>query len=750
MDVHGRGFLGFSTVEEWDPARLAETVTTYDNRTAEGSIYPYAFLPKTIQRAVVIDGSKTRARITRTEVQSQIDHLNGGKTYFVHPVSWKSLEWEEDVTIDLADELELHLGGIDGADEHTALRVRHGSSTHDAFGNVLEEKSTTIHGVDSATVSTYEIREHDWLVGLLESRSTTSSTPGSGSTPTPRHVGYQYDFRGLVCHVYLEKDDPDPAIPAVITYARDAEGLIVGVTASAFKVPQRTTHVAYEPGERVHQSQIWNDLGHSQWFLRDPALGVLLVAEDTNGVRAQARYDDLGRVVDMVPEGGDHVTIDYAPRVGEGGTVVGLSVTTSRGSGEQRRVDFDELSRPIGHGHTSFDGTWIEEATRYDLLGRTAQQTRPGLGEPSKVVTTFQYDRLDRLTQEVRPGNAVSAFVHSFLETHTTDPMLHQSYVVRDLDGRVIESTQIFGGEKLATTYQYGDFGQVARVTDLQGNTIVSGYDRRGRRWYSDDPDAGTTVFEYNGLGDLKSKVVEGFAATTYKLDFLGRIEEIEDDDGITLLTWDSSPHGVGRLAHTLSPDGITQDFTYDDLGRPSTQTWTVDGSPLSFGVTYDALGRLDTQSYPAVPGKPAFTVARHYLPTGTLDAVHDTASPPQEFWHGSDWNADGRLLQATLGNGLVQQRTYSEETGRLVSLSDGKAQSLTYDYDFDGQVQHKHDVLANRVEAFVYDELHRLSSWTLGTVIPGPPGFPDAMPTLHQTTYSYDDLGNLTDSHRD
>ena len=32
-DVHGRGFLGFGTVRHWEPDRIAETITTYDNAT---------------------------------------------------------------------------------------------------------------------------------------------------------------------------------------------------------------------------------------------------------------------------------------------------------------------------------------------------------------------------------------------------------------------------------------------------------------------------------------------------------------------------------------------------------------------------------------------------------------------------------------------------------------------------------------------------------------------------------------------
>jgi RHS repeat-associated protein len=604
--------------------------------------------------------------------------------------------------------------------------------------------------VESTTVSTYEKRVDDWLVGLLSTQTTTSAVGGSFPPPLPRHVAYEYEERGLLCHVFLEKDDPDPSLPEVLTYTRDDEGLVRAVTASAVGVPPRTTHLAYEPLERVHRSQLWNDLGHAQWFLHASALGVLLVSEDANGVRTQARYDDLGRPIEVVPEGGDPVTIDYDPRLGAGGSVIGLSVLTTLGSGAKTRSDHDELGRPVVRAHRGFDGSWIEEATRYDLLGRPVLQTRPGFGAPSTAAVTRAYDNLDRPTRELRPGNVMTTFVSTFFETHVTDPMGHQRYTVRDIDDRVVTSVQIAAGNDLATSYEYGDFDQIGRVIDPLGNTVASGYDRRGRRWFSDDPDAGTALFTYNGFGDLTSKVINGSAVTLPTYDVLGRVTRVDDEDGITLTVWDTSPHGLGRVAHTESPDGITQDFSYDALARPVGQTWTVDGVPYAMSSSYDTLGRPSSLVYPAIPGKAPFTLGRHYTPTGYLDLVFDAAAPQNEFWHASARNADDALLAGTLGNGISLSRTYDDDTGRLATVNEGPALSLTYDYDFDGEVHHKRNLLASRLDTYSYDALHRLDGWTLAAFAPGPPGFPEVISKIHQTVYSYDRLGNLITMTRD
>ncbi|MEO7331942.1 MAG: hypothetical protein ABI193_25420, partial [Minicystis sp.] len=746
FDVHGRGFLGFGTVREWDPDRPAESITTYDNVTSDGGRYPYAFHPATVQRAVPIDGKSGLARIERRTFAHQVEHLHEGKSWFIHPSAWTSLEWEEDVDVNPSDAVQIHITGIGGADEHSALRVRQGSSTYDEYGNALEVTTATQDGVFSKTVSTYDIRPESWLIALPK---TTTLSSSSDDLTTPRHLAYDHDARGYLCRVYLEKDDPDPSIPEVLSYARDAEGLLRAVTASAAGVPARTSHLAYDPLDRVFATQRWNDLGHSHWSVYDRAFGVVTDREDENGLHVSQTLDDLGRVLTVQPEGQAATHLSYDPRVDESGVLAGVSVHTWSDTGWEARADYDAHGRPVGQGQLGFDGAWIETRTMYDALGRVVAQSRPGFGAPSSLVTTYAYDSLDRLTRETRPGNETVLFTHGFFETKLTDGMLHESLVRRDVDDRVIESVEIASGKEQKTRFEYGDFDQVTRVVDAKGNAIVAGYDRRGRRWFNSDPDMGTTITQYDGLGDRVAQYKNGAAPTLYAFDLLGRVSHITDDDGLRTFTWDQSAHGTGRLAQRESPDGVLEAFTYDALGRPSEQSWTIDGETLSFGFGYDPAGRPAELRYPAIPGKAPFRVGREYTATGQLARVVDLDAQ-KTFWQAESRNADGRLLEATLGNGLTVKRSYDEETGRLVAVDEGPALSLAYDYDFDGQVQHKHDLLANRVETYAYDELHRLQSFTLSSVIPGAPGFPDATPTLHATELAYDDLGNLTQIHRD
>jgi RHS repeat-associated protein len=741
FDVHGRGFLGFGTVRHWEPDRVAETITTYDNATSEGGIYPYALRPKQSRRAVGLPLGN--ARLLQTDFTYELRHLNQGKNYVVYPSTWSSLEWEEEVSVDYADTAEVHITQIAGVDARTALRTRQGSTTHDDYGNVLDEGSITWGGVETDVVSTYDVRVSDWLIGLLATRQMTSANVDAGTAPVTRHVAYTHEARGLLCNVFVEKDDPSPEIPEVLTYFHDAEGLVFAVSTSTASETTRTSHLAYEAQERVFPFEAWNDLGHARGFLNHPGLGVPLAAEDENGVETRWRYDDLGRPVMTARDGAGSVTMQYSPRLGAGGDVVGVQVDVAEQAGGASCASYDELGRKVGSCRSGFKGSSIVQAVQYDNLGRVYAVSRPGVGAPSTVSTSYVYDGLDRLTSELRPSSETVTYSHTFFKTHAVDPMGHARDVERDVDGRVVATAEITPAAVTKTHFQYGDFGQVVRTTDPQGNEITVTYDTRGRRKFVDDPDAGLSEMHYDGFGELKTVLSNDGAAHHYHYDALGRLGEVDDPDGPTVTVWDLSPHGVGRPSHTMSPDGTQQDFAYTSFGQLQTQTWTLGTKSYSFDQSYDPFGRLSTVSYPEVSGRPRFVVRNTYNASGYLadvsDATFPLGTPPPVVFASllsiNDRNVDGRLTDAVLGDGEQLGRTYDPGTGRLLTINDGAALSLAYHYDLDGHVTRRDDLVGGRAEVFSYDALHRLSEWDLTSPA-----------VTRQVGYGYDSLGNLSD----
>ena len=739
-DVRGRGFLGFGTVREWDADRGTETITTYDNSTSDYDnnglhlVYPGAFRPKTVLRVVPMDvtgqAKFPQARLSKTSYTHDLVRLNQEKTYVVNPLTWDSLEWEEQVVVDYDDTARIHITGIDGVTEKSALRQRKGTTHYDAYGNELDATVETLHGVTSKTVSTYDKDTVNWLVGQLRTTDVTTSEDGQ-APPVPQHKDYDYtqDGRGLLCHVYTELLNADKTIPEVVTFTHDEEGLVRAVTMSAYGKPLRTVHMAYEPTERIYTAETWNDLGQASWTLFDPARGLPLASEDANGLQTHLRYDDLGRTVQAITDGASKVDFTYAPRVANG-AIIGTSGHTIMATGSESRTDQDMLGRTVGRGHQGFDGNWIEEATSYDLLGRTISVTRPGFHEPAVEVAQFFYDNLDRPIEEILPGGGTVEYDHSFLTTMRSDTFTDRE-TIRDLDGRVAYSVEDARNARVTTTFDYAPFSRLGHVTDPKGNKISIQYDQRGRRISITDPDAGTTIFHYNGFGDVVTKTASG-DLTVYGYDVLGRLAVTSHGSDWTVNTWDT--HGAGRLAHTVSPDGVEQDFKYNALGQLTNLTYTVDGADFDFEMAYDGLGRVVNIAYPEVPGQPQrFSIGRAYNPWGYLGAVYDPSSFTYDpYWRVDGRNADGQLTDVTLGDHTTGIRYYDPYTGLLTGINEGNSVALGYGYYADGSLASRQDSLASRDEKFGYDSFHRLTSWEL-----------HGSPTVG---YHYDDLGNLTE----
>ena len=742
-DLRGRGFLGFGTVRQWDADRAAETITTYDNATSDDNgihlVYPGALRPKTVLRVVPMDSGVVfpNARVSKTTYVDELVRLNQGRTYFVHPSSWETLEWEETVTVSHSDGDRVHITGIDGVaavpthEMASPLRTRNGTTEYDEFGNVRKATEATLGGVFSETKSTYDNDTINWLIGQLRTTDATSFSFGMVA-PQAQHKDYDYtqDGRGLLCHVSTELLDADTAIPEVVTFTHDKEGLVSAITTSAYGKPLRTVHMAYEPTERVFASETWNDLGQGSFLLFDSARGFLLANEDANGLTAHYQYDDLGRMIHSESTGQSSVDLHYKARNAPDGAVIGTRVHSISATGSRSRTDHDRRGRVVGSAQVGFDGNWIEKATSYDLLGRVTTVSRPDFGAPSLQVTTYTYDNLGRPLTMVAPGGGAVTYAHDFFSTERVDTFTDR-LIVRDLDDRVWQSIEDAKGTQLATTFRFGGFSRIDSISDPSGNLTHFHYDQRGRRTGVDDPDTGTTTFTYDGLGDVLTKTASG-SVTKYTYDTLGRPSQTNHGAEWTTNIWDTN--GAGRLAHTVSPDGVEQEFNYNNLGQLEKLTSTVDGEDFTFEMAYDQFGRITNLAYPTTPGMvTAFGVGQSYNSWGYLAAVYDPADYTKVYWRVDARTADGQLAEATLGDTTTAKRTYDSTTGYLSGATDGAAVSLSYGYYPDGSLKSLDDAIAGRAERFGYDQFHRLATWSS---VAGQP----------EVDYHYDVLGNLTE----
>jgi RHS repeat-associated protein len=160
----------------------------------------------------------------------------------------------------------------------------------------------------------------------------------------------------------------------------------------------------------------------------------------------------------------------------------------------------------------------------------------------------------------------------------------------------------------------------------------------------------------------------------------------------------------------------------YDEYGR---LTNSVDRNEVTTSTGYDFLDRLVTRQNFGTDGK--FTGQEKFA-YSALGLTNYTDPLTHHTTFGRD--ASGRVLYETNANTEVLQYTYNP-SDELLTLTDGKNQTTTWDYDEFGRVIDKVDAAANTDFTYGYDANDRLTS--------------RLTPEKGTTVYRYDPIGNLT-----
>ena len=332
-------------------------------------------------------------------------------------------------------------------------------------------------------------------------------------------------------------------------------------------------------------------------------------------------------------------------------------------------------------------------------------------------MTTYGYDVLGRVTEQTLPGNRVTIKTYNGLETTVTGPLNKSITKTIDVLGNLVTSKDHDGN---TVTYHYFSSGLLREVI-APGNAynIFMNYDLLGNQTLLDDPNLGTVNYTYNVYGELLTQTDER-STTSMEYDLLGRLVKRTATEGET--NWIYDQGFKGRLSSVSGPGGISQSFQYDDYGRLSLESEIIQGQTYVTRHTYDDFGREDQLIYPS-----NFAVKHVYDSHGYLAKIQ-RASDGVTLWEAKVADAWGQLKQMQLGNGLITQKEYWENTGYIKNITTGNVQNLDFIWDDRGNLlQRKKGLLT---EDFTYDNLDRMHTSSVN-------GFPTV-------TISYDALGNI------
>ena len=576
---------------------------------------------------------------------------------------------------------------------------------------------------------------------------------------TPEGADYTYTW-----------DEQDRLLSVSVRDARDVKNLSDPMPVNSYHYEESSLVVNPNP------VAVLDGAGEATTFEYSPE-GDILKITDPTGVFTAFEYDEHHDIVAMLNPAGEAIrfTRDAAGQVTSVSNPLGATTTLEYNAAGV----LTSFTNPLG--------------ARWTL---TYPQQPVGDGAPYMV----------RAHQQ--GGQARDASVGALPEA-VTDPAGNTTAFTYTAGGDIATVTNAVGG---TTRHEYDTFGNLMKMITAGNRVWEYSWDGLSQLVGLTDPTGAITRFEYDRAGEItqvtdatgvishrsieRHEGVESvtgtgeglFSSAFFKVDVLGRVTEIGQQDGVSTKSASSShgtseapmgagaagagvagtgiPHGVSSSAEAIAaaetagapshPTG-RQMFTYDAAGNivealdanggltqyvrdaAGRVTRIISAAGRFTDYTYDTCGRLVTESVglnePVRVTDPVTGASSWEEPTrwAVTTLVYDAASQvierhtPDGLVEKMTYDAAGRLIKVQAGRRVA---TYAwDACNQLVRVQDSTFGTRRYAYNELGQLVRVTDGLGNRT-FFVYDADGLLTSVT--------------DPTGAITEYEYDAAGRI------
>ncbi len=600
-------------------------------------------------------------------------------------------------------------------------------STYDDYGNV---ELTTIDkgGIETITINDLYESHGNWgAKNRLSSNITSVSRPSSGTPPYVRETTFEYYTEGSL---KLKIEDPSTPKTVTTTYDYNPFGNMKETTVSGAGVSTRINEFIYDSKGRFVVETI-NPLQQHSFATYDNRWGVPLTQTGVDGLTTTYQYDGFGRLIKTTTPDNISTETTLAWEIGGGGASNPLSAdnsiytsTTTSTQSPTTKVWYDSFGRPRKNEVDGFDQK-INQVTTYDARGNVATTTTPFFAADAPKITTYSYD--DYNMNNSITNDVSTTTINRNLITGTTTTTLTPSNggspttstSVTDPTGKIISVTDAGG----TLTYTYYSSG-LQKDIKLDGVLVADmEYDIKGNQTRLTDANAGVTTYEYNPFGELTKQTDAKNNIYEMTYDVMGRIETKTENGNANFTTnyeyYDMGDNGVNQIKN-ITYNGITQEFTYDYLGRLVQNKETIGTDEYKFGYVYDTYNRLEQTTYPS-----GFITKHHYnnlsYPTSVTD---EQANPIWQVGSANVMNAYNQYKTYVLGNGQTTTKTYNDYGFiESTSTSNPDIQNLVLNFNpANGNLMSRERLTTGTrigvLEEFTYDNLNRLTETKVnGTV---------------------------------
>ncbi|WP_234329535.1 MULTISPECIES: RHS repeat domain-containing protein [unclassified Streptomyces] len=679
----------------------------------------------------------------------------------------------------------------------TGTRTVNQKTTYDTtYGmpiTVEDSGDTAKTGDESCVRTSYARNTSAWLVNLV-SRTETYSVPCATIPTVPddvvSDVTTAYDgqavgvapTKGEITAAYRVASynpvDKAPVYQQVSASTYDKLGRPLTAT-NALNRTVRTAYVPDDTGYGPLTSKTTTSPSPQQFTSTtevDPAWGTATKTTDANGNVTEWAFDALGRLQSVwKPDRSralkDAASIVYAYSINnDKETWVRTDALKADGQTYNSAYEiFDGLLRSRQKQMPAPDGGRVISETIYDDRGLayiTNSQVHDNLAPSGTLANTFP-GSVPASTETVfdaagRPTESIFRVYDQEKWRTKTDKLADRTAVTAaeggtgtmtftDARGRVTERREYggpapTGSDYTRTLYEYTAGGQLKKLTGPDGAVWTYGYDLRGRKTTSTDPDKGKVDTTYNDVDQpLTATSTLNGASRTLITDYdeLGRKtgtwDGVQDDaHRLTKFTYDTLAKGqptasiryVGGTSGKIYSQVVTG---YDALGRPKGNKTVIAatdplvtpaGAPQTFttSTVYNIDGTVQSTSMPAVAGLPAETVHNTYNSLGMLTGTDGMTDYVQSIGYSPYGEIEEtRLGTSTAAKQLQILNRYEDGTRRLTNThtvdqtNTGYTSDVDYVYDTTGNVKSITDNANGKdTQCFAYDGYRRLTeAWT-------------------------------------
>lgn len=618
-----------------------------------------------------------------------------------------------------------------------------------------------------------------WVLGQISSTSTLgTAVPCTTSTATNTAL--------TTCNIYDATTDlPSSSYSfgrLVSTMAWNGKNTAApGTLASITDGDNHTT--AFSSWYRGVPEEITYDYGTGQATTQSATVdgnGWITSVTDENHFTTSYGYDAMGRLASITypAESGvkwNSTALSFTPTGnGESNTPVGAWVQTVQTGNQVTNTFFDAFWRPLVTEHYDAGDkgdTLSQTVTRYDAMGRTIFTSYPTNSvqdyTTANIGTHTTYDALNRVTEVDQDweldSTGLLATKTAYLPGFKTQVTLPNGTTTATTTSYMVfgEPTRqwpvsINAPASEITTIHRDVFGKPSSIvrTGSPSQTRSFAYNAYQQLCGRTEPETGTTMYGYDGAGNLKWSV-PGLPATagcytdtqaansgrmvSRAYDGRNRLTGITYPDGFSSATYQYAPDGA-LLVQSVANDSfpVTTSYAYDERRLLTSETLCFSAPPcasnaptFALGYGYDANGHLSSTTYP--DGR-SISYAPNALGQPTAAGSYAT---------GVKYFPNGTIASFNYGSGATYAA--SENERGLVSrdtdkLSTTAQMDFVYDYDGDGNVAGITDNLAGNVGNvdMTYDGLDRLEE-------ADSPMFGGTVANPGKAKYGYDVFDNLT-----